>query len=79
MHDSLRLEVTASMANISDRNSAEMLEIQGHLANLVQGMTNMVTTLWLKMLRELLCKRGIRFFSRPTAHNRQQKLHQSNN
>ncbi|KAJ8575669.1 hypothetical protein ON010_g3542 [Phytophthora cinnamomi] len=45
LQDSLRLEVTASMTNVSDRITAEMHEIQGQLANEVQAMTNMVTTL----------------------------------
>ncbi|KAJ8514666.1 hypothetical protein ON010_g18651 [Phytophthora cinnamomi] len=45
LQDSLRLEGTASMTNVSDRINAEMHEMQGQLANVVQTMTNMVTTL----------------------------------
>ncbi|GMF38975.1 unnamed protein product [Phytophthora fragariaefolia] len=41
LHDDLRQEVTTSLPRIS----TEMLEVQGNLANLVQGMTTILTTL----------------------------------
>ncbi|GMF31927.1 unnamed protein product [Phytophthora lilii] len=41
LHDDLRQEVSTSLTRIS----TEMQELQGTLANLVQGMTNMLTTL----------------------------------
>ncbi|GMF25498.1 unnamed protein product [Phytophthora lilii] len=49
LHDDLRQKVSTSLTRIS----TEMQELQGNLANLVQGMTNMLTTLikhtqWLK-------------------------------
>ncbi|GMF11008.1 unnamed protein product [Phytophthora lilii] len=41
LHDDLRQEVSTSLTRIC----TEMQELQGNLANFIQGMTNMLTTL----------------------------------
>jgi hypothetical protein len=42
---SLRVEVTAELSSLGTTIGNEMTEIKGHLANLVQALTNMSTTL----------------------------------
>jgi len=42
---SLRVEVTAELSSLGTSIGNEMTEIKGHLANLVQALTNMSTTL----------------------------------